>query len=77
MFYFFINYFGQAPLIMFFRKTRTIVLCFLGITILFIIIAVTNAGFPYKEKTSPQRYSLIVRLSFYGVLIWLYILFLK
>ncbi|XP_037716788.1 endoplasmic reticulum metallopeptidase 1 [Drosophila subpulchrella] len=48
-----------APLIMFFRKTRTIVLCFLGITILFIIIAVTNAGFPYKEKTSPQRYSLI------------------
>ncbi|EDV55200.2 endoplasmic reticulum metallopeptidase 1 [Drosophila erecta] len=48
-----------APIIMFFRKTRTIVLCFLGITILFIIIAVTNAGFPYKEKTSPQRYSLI------------------
>ncbi|KAH8258423.1 hypothetical protein KR038_011422, partial [Drosophila bunnanda] len=48
-----------VPLIMFFRKTRTIVLCFLGITILFIIIAVTNAGFPYKEKTSPQRYSLI------------------
>ncbi|KAH8321631.1 hypothetical protein KR074_010538, partial [Drosophila pseudoananassae] len=48
-----------APLIMFFRKTRTIVTCFLGITILFIIIAVTDAGFPYKEKTSPQRYSMI------------------
>ncbi|EDW32410.1 GL11618 [Drosophila persimilis] len=48
-----------VPLIMFFRKTRTIVLCFLGITILFIVIAVTNAGFPYKEKTSAQRYSLI------------------
>ncbi|XP_033251353.1 endoplasmic reticulum metallopeptidase 1-like [Drosophila miranda] len=49
----------RVPLIMFFRKTRTIVLCFLGITILFIVIAVTNAGFPYKEKTSAQRYSLI------------------
>ncbi|XP_043066835.1 endoplasmic reticulum metallopeptidase 1 [Drosophila bipectinata] len=48
-----------VPLTMFFRKTRTIVLCFLGITILFIIIAVTDAGFPYKEKTSPQRYSMI------------------
>ncbi|XP_017865425.1 PREDICTED: endoplasmic reticulum metallopeptidase 1 isoform X1 [Drosophila arizonae] len=48
-----------VPLILFFRKTRTIVLCFLAGTILFIIIAVTDAGFPYKPKTSPQRYALI------------------
>ncbi|XP_064542360.1 endoplasmic reticulum metallopeptidase 1 isoform X1 [Drosophila montana] len=48
-----------VPLIMFFRKTRTIVLCFLAGTILFIIIAVTDAGFPYQPKSSAQRYSLI------------------
>ncbi|XP_030385725.1 endoplasmic reticulum metallopeptidase 1 [Scaptodrosophila lebanonensis] len=48
-----------VPLLMFFRKTRTIALCFLAATILFIIIAVTNAGFPYKAKTSTQRYNLI------------------
>ncbi|KAH8300218.1 hypothetical protein KR044_011636, partial [Drosophila immigrans] len=49
----------QVPLIMFFRKTRTIVLCFLAGTILFIIIAVTNVGFPYQPKTSAQRYAVI------------------
>ncbi|XP_017836680.1 endoplasmic reticulum metallopeptidase 1 isoform X2 [Drosophila busckii] len=48
-----------VPLIMFFRKTRTIVLCFLAGTILFIIIGVTSAGFPYRPKTSTQRYALI------------------
>ncbi|XP_034478527.1 endoplasmic reticulum metallopeptidase 1 isoform X2 [Drosophila innubila] len=48
-----------VPLIMFFRKTRTIVLCFLAGTILFIILAVTNVGFPYQPKTSTQRYALI------------------
>ncbi|KAH8400838.1 hypothetical protein KR009_001397, partial [Drosophila setifemur] len=52
-------YLLQAPLILLFRKTRTIVLCFLGITILFIIIAVTNVGFPYQKNTTPQRYSMI------------------
>uniref|UniRef100_A0A1I8NNC2 FXNA-like protease n=1 Tax=Stomoxys calcitrans TaxID=35570 RepID=A0A1I8NNC2_STOCA len=47
------------PLFFFFRKTRTIIGSFLAITILFIIIAVTPAGFPYKAKTATQRYSLI------------------
>ncbi|XP_060653125.1 endoplasmic reticulum metallopeptidase 1 isoform X2 [Drosophila nasuta] len=48
-----------VPLIMFFRKTRTIVLCFFAGTILFIIIAVTNVGFPFQPKTSAQRYAVI------------------
>lgn len=52
---------------MFFRKTRTIVLCFLAGTILFIIIAVTGAGFPYQAKTNPQRFSLIVSHIFHQV----------
>ncbi|XP_073848916.1 endoplasmic reticulum metallopeptidase 1 [Musca autumnalis] len=47
------------PLFLFFRKTRTIIYSFLAITILFIIIAVTPAGFPYKAKTATERYSLI------------------
>ncbi|XP_037955885.1 endoplasmic reticulum metallopeptidase 1 [Teleopsis dalmanni] len=47
------------PLFLFFRKTKTIIMCFLGITILFIIIAVTPAGFPYKAITSAQRFNLI------------------
>lgn len=55
-----IDIYLQMPLFLFFRKTRTIITTFLAITILFIIIAVTPAGFPYKAKTATQRYSLIV-----------------
>lgn len=47
------------PLYMFFRKTRTIMLCFLGVTILFVILAVTPIGFPYTPKVAVQRYSLL------------------
>lgn len=54
---------------MFFRKTRTIVLCFLAGTILFIIIAVTDAGFPYQAKSTPQRFSLIVSPTYSQVFV--------
>lgn len=47
------------PLYMFFRKTRTIIFCFLAVTILFIILAVTPAGFPYTAKVATQRYALL------------------
>ncbi|XP_036344798.1 endoplasmic reticulum metallopeptidase 1-like [Rhagoletis pomonella] len=47
------------PLYLFFRKTRTIMLCFLGVTILFIVLAVTPVGFPYTPKVATQRYSLL------------------
>ncbi|EDW72284.2 uncharacterized protein Dwil_GK20844 [Drosophila willistoni] len=48
-----------VPLTMFFRKTRTIILCFLAGTILFIIISVTDAAFPYQDNKRAQRYSVI------------------
>uniref|UniRef100_A0A0K8UYI2 FXNA-like protease n=2 Tax=Bactrocera latifrons TaxID=174628 RepID=A0A0K8UYI2_BACLA len=47
------------PLYLFFRKTRTIALCFLGVTLFFIILAVTPVGFPYTPKVAAQRYSLL------------------
>lgn len=47
------------PLYLFFRKTRTIALCFLGVTVFFIILAVTPIGFPYTPKVAAQRYSLL------------------
>ncbi|XP_004535852.1 endoplasmic reticulum metallopeptidase 1 isoform X1 [Ceratitis capitata] len=47
------------PLYMYFRKTQTIILCFLGLTIVFLILAVTPAGFPYAPKVAAQRFSLL------------------
>ena len=50
------------PLFLFFRKTRTIICTFLFVNLLFIIMAVTPVGFPYKAKQAPQRFSLLVSL---------------
>ncbi|XP_067633939.1 endoplasmic reticulum metallopeptidase 1 [Eurosta solidaginis] len=47
------------PLFMFFRKTRTILFCFLSVTIFSIILALTPVGFPYTAKVAAQRYSLL------------------
>ncbi|TMW54766.1 hypothetical protein DOY81_000297, partial [Sarcophaga bullata] len=47
------------PLFLFFRKTRTIICTFLLVNLVFIIMAVTPAGFPYKAKLAPQRFSLL------------------
>ncbi|XP_055837180.1 endoplasmic reticulum metallopeptidase 1 isoform X1 [Episyrphus balteatus] len=47
------------PLLLFFRKTRMLISGFLVVTLVFFIIAVTPAGFPYQEKTAVQRINLI------------------
>ncbi|XP_053965127.1 endoplasmic reticulum metallopeptidase 1-like [Anastrepha ludens] len=45
------------PLYFLFRKARSIIFCFLGITLLFVILAITPIGSPYTAKLAPQRYS--------------------
>ncbi|XP_037895181.1 endoplasmic reticulum metallopeptidase 1 [Glossina fuscipes] len=47
------------PLLLFFRKVRVLFSMFLIVTFLFIIIALTPLGFPYRAKTASQRYALI------------------
>ncbi|XP_055917715.1 endoplasmic reticulum metallopeptidase 1 isoform X1 [Eupeodes corollae] len=70
------------PLILFFRKTRILVSGFLVVTLVFIIISLTPAGFPYQEKTAVQRFNLIharrvlhdfdssVRIGDSGIYVW-------
>uniref|UniRef100_A0A1B0G958 FXNA-like protease n=1 Tax=Glossina morsitans morsitans TaxID=37546 RepID=A0A1B0G958_GLOMM len=47
------------PLLLFFRKARILFSAFLIVTLIFIIIALTPLGFPYRTKTASQRYALI------------------
>uniref|UniRef100_A0A0A1WZ70 FXNA-like protease n=1 Tax=Zeugodacus cucurbitae TaxID=28588 RepID=A0A0A1WZ70_ZEUCU len=46
------------PLYFLFRKTRTIISCFLAVTVIFIILASTPIGAPYTAQLAPQRYSI-------------------
>ncbi|XP_036344797.1 LOW QUALITY PROTEIN: endoplasmic reticulum metallopeptidase 1-like, partial [Rhagoletis pomonella] len=45
------------PIYFLYRKSRTIIFCFLGSTLLFIILAITPIGSPYTPRLAPQRYS--------------------
>lgn len=51
-----------CPLINMFRKNKIILGIFGVTTVIFFILAATPAGFPYEEKTSPQRYYALVRV---------------
>lgn len=52
-----------CPLINMFRKNKTILGIFGLLTVIFLILAATPIGFPYEEKTHPQRYYAVVRMS--------------
>uniref|UniRef100_W8B895 FXNA-like protease n=1 Tax=Ceratitis capitata TaxID=7213 RepID=W8B895_CERCA len=45
------------PLYLLFRRTRSIILCSLGVAILFMILAIRPIGTPYTPKLAPQRYT--------------------
>uniref|UniRef100_A0A1A9W2G5 FXNA-like protease n=1 Tax=Glossina brevipalpis TaxID=37001 RepID=A0A1A9W2G5_9MUSC len=46
-------------LLQFFQKARVLFTTFLIVALVFIIIALTPLGFPYKDKTASQRHALI------------------
>lgn len=61
----------QVPLLNMFRKTKLILWSFLVWTVVFIIIAATPLGFPYRAETNVQRFNILVTYTFdfhYGVL---------
>lgn len=45
-----------VPIILIFRKTKTILSLFALVCVVFIILIFTPVGFPYKANTAPQRY---------------------
>lgn len=46
------------------RKTKITLFSFLAWTVVFIIIAATPLGFPYRAETNVQRFNILVRLYF-------------
>ncbi|XP_017147750.1 endoplasmic reticulum metallopeptidase 1 isoform X5 [Drosophila miranda] len=48
-----------VPVLHLFRKSKTIICALLAITFVCVIIAITPMGFPYRPKTSVQRFSVL------------------
>ncbi|ALC42480.1 CG11961 [Drosophila busckii] len=48
-----------VPLLNMFRKSKTIISCLMGITLLCIILACTPLGFPYRPETNVQRFAVL------------------
>jgi len=53
----------QIPIMHKFRKPKTVFSSFGIITIIFIIMACTSAGFPFVKEVAPQRYYVLVSLT--------------
>ncbi|KAL5289346.1 hypothetical protein ACFFRR_009469 [Megaselia abdita] len=56
-----------VPLLNMFRKTKTTLWSFLAWTVIFIIIAATPLGFPYRAETNVQRFNILnTQRTFYN-----------
>lgn len=71
---FFVNHtcnnknYPQTPVLYLFKMTRTIVAAIFVVIVIFIIVCVTPAGFPYTERYAVQRFTFLVSFLFITIL---------
>lgn len=64
-----------VPMLNMFRKSKTIICTLLGVTLLFIILAATPMGFPFRAETNVQHFSFLVSCSRALVFVRFYVIY--